>query len=314
MPVIADPLVRVARRAMATRFEVVLHGAAPERLRAAAEEALDEIDRVENLLSAYRAHSDLTRLNEQAGRGWVRVDPRLFAFLDRVLALAAATDGAFDPTVGPLLRVWSEAGSRGEWPKAVEVKAAHAQTGWRHVELDRGTGCVRFHRPGMRLDPGAVGKGYALDLAVEVLREAGVKSALIHGGTSTICGLGRDPEDEPWRVVLPDPPAGFGWRWPDSRAPVIEVSHRSLSVSAVWGRTWVAGTRAYGHVLDPRSGEPVTGTWLAALSLTDAWAGDAWSTALLVLGREGLARLREQYPAAEAWLVSATGEVVSGGG
>ena len=151
-----DSLVRVARPAMATRFEAVLHGDAPERLRAAAEEALDEIARTEDLLSAFRPHSALARVNETAGRGWTRVDPRLFAFLERILALAAASDGAFDPTVGRLVRLWNAARESSRLPDPADVALAQTQSGWRNVELDPVACAVRFLKPGLRLDPAAL--------------------------------------------------------------------------------------------------------------------------------------------------------------
>ncbi len=292
---------------MATRFEVVAHGNSPERLRAAAEEALDEVDRIEDLLSAFRPHSALARLNAEAGRSWVRVDPRLFSFLQRILALAAETDGAFDPTIGPLVQLWTEARVRQAIPEPPEIADALKGTGWRHVELDPAIQAVRFTRPGLRLDPGAVGKGHALDCAIEILREAGVNHALIHGGSSTVCALGSDPAGRPWTVALPDPPEGFGWRWPDGRAPIVPLKDTSLSVSAVWGRSFHHGGRIYGHVIDPRSGEPVQGAWLAAVQLPSALAGDALSTALLVSGARGLRRLEGRLPDVRAWLVESNG-------
>ncbi len=302
---IPDPLVRVARAAMATRFEVVLHGAEPARLRAAAEEALDEIAFAEDLLSAFRPHSALARVNETAGQGWVRVDPRLFSFLERVLALAARSGGAFDPTVGPLVRLWNEARERGRVPDPAAVALAQSRVGWRHVELDPGACAVRFLRPGLRLDPGAVGKGHALDMAVRVLHEAGVGNALIHGGTSSVCAMGKDPAGNPWTVALPDPPPGFPWRWPGGAAPRIALRDSTLSVSAVWGRSFASGGRTYGHVIDPRTGEPVVGAWLAAATSASALEGDALSTALLVRGGDWGGETTGRF-----WIVAADGRVL----
>ncbi len=299
-----DTTVRVARDAMATRFEAVLHGDAPERLRAAAEEALDEIARTEDLLSAFRPHSALARVNDNAGRGWTRVDPRLFAFLKRILALAAETGGAFDPTVGRLVRLWNAARENSRLPDPADIALAQTQSGWEHVELDATAFAVRFLKPGLRIDPGAAGKGHALDAAIEILREAGIENALLHGGTSSVSTIGCDPSGAAWAVALPQPPPGFAWQWPGGSPPRIELRDTTLSVSAVWGRSFESGGRAFGHVIDPRSGEPVDRSWLSAVVNGSAMDGDALSTALLVRGAEGMATARGR-----CWLVESDGHV-----
>lgn len=307
MPSAPESGVRVAHSAMATRWEAVLHGADPARLRAAAEEAFAEVDRAEDLLSAFRPESALARVNGAAGNGWVRADPRLLAFLSRVLALARDTDGAFDPTVGPVVRLWTTAREQGRVPDPASLAAAHADVGWRLVALDADASSVRFLRPGVRLDPGAAGKGFALDAAMEALREAGVENALVHGGTSSVAAMGHAPDGGPWTVALPDPPPGFAWHWPGGQAPRIALRDTTLSVSAVWGRAFESGGRVLGHVVDPSTGQPVGRAWLAAVESPAALEGDVFSTALLVRGQEALRGIPGRH-----WLVESDGRVVAG--
>lgn len=287
---------RVARNAMATRFEFILYGDRPEALRAAAEEALDEVERIENLLSLYRPHSDIARINAGAGFGPVRVAPETFRLLDRMQRLSGQTCGAFDPTAGPLVRAWGFHGGTGSQPSVGDMEAAREQTGWHHVILDPGNGSVRLDCRGGMLDLGAAGKGYALDLAADILREAGVVSALLHGGTSTVVAVGRPPGAPGWRVALPGAPEG-------AAGVDLLLSDQSLSVSAVWGRSFrdTAG-RTRGHVLDPRSGLPVDGVGMAAVVLSSATESDAVSTALLVLGNPGREWLALAFPDARMWL------------
>ena len=177
--------VRLARHAMATRFEWVLWGQAPERLRAAGEEALDEVDALESALSRYRELSDIARVNASAAVGPVRVSPSTFRLLERARVLSEATERAFDITVGALLRVWGFVGGTGSRPLPQAVRQARDAAGWHRVRLDASEFSVTFDCPGVELDLGALGKGHALDRALDLLTEAGVPHALLHGGTSS---------------------------------------------------------------------------------------------------------------------------------
>jgi FAD:protein FMN transferase len=272
----ADLPILVARHAMATRFEIVLHGADPARLRAAGEEALDEIERVEAQLSLYRPSSEIARLNATAHERPVRVTPSLFALLHRARALSVESDGAFDITVAPLVRCWGFMGGAGAMPDAGVVAAARACVGMHLVELNEEALSVRFARPGVMLDFGAIGKGYGVERAAELLREAGVTSALLHGGTSTAVAIGRQPDGARWKIAITSAAN-------DESNPiaVVELENESLSVSAVWGRAFTSGQKRYGHIIDPRTGEPAAHALLSAVVTPSATDGDALSTALL---------------------------------
>jgi thiamine biosynthesis lipoprotein len=150
------------------------------------------------------------------------------------------------------------------------------------LELDESNLSIRFKRPGVMLDFGAIGKGYAIERAALLLREAGVGSALIHGGTSTVYGLGSAPDGEAWKVAVEYPES------PDT-APelltVVPLQDEALSVSAVWGKFFTGdNNKIYGHVMDPRSGEPASQALLAAVIVPEATDSDALSTALLAGG------------------------------
>ncbi|MBI2924525.1 MAG: FAD:protein FMN transferase [Pedosphaera parvula] len=285
------PTVTLARHAMATRFELVLLGDDPVSLRAAGEEALDEIERLEAQLSLYRPTSEIAHLNAQAAVRPVRVEPGLFRLLQRAKRLSDETDGAFDITVGPLVRCWGFMGGTGQLPDADALAHARAVVGMDLVELDEADFTVRFAKPGMMLDLGALGKGYALERAAALLREAGVRNALLHGGTSTVCALGKPAEVDVWKVAVELPPQEGSLDQRPLPVAVVPLVNESLSVSAVWGKAFVADGRTYGHVIDPRLGEPVQRAVLAAVALPSATETDALSTALLTSGPEGLERI-----------------------
>ena len=292
---------------MATRFEIVLPGTRTETLRAAGEEALAEIERIESWLSVHRPGTPLAAVNAGAYRQRVPVSPPIFELLKRAQELSRLTNGAFDPTIGPLVSAWRRAAEGGtttpkDWEQSLAT--ARAAGGWLNVELDEITGTVRFHHPNARLDLGSIGKGWALDRAVTCLRDAGITTALLHGGTSTVCAIGTPPDGDAWIVELADAPVRCAA--PSGPEPIrerVRLRDASLSVSATWGRTLVDPFgKAHGHVLDPNSGEPVPGARLAAVAGPAATETDALSTALLVAGRSLIPSLQAFHPCLRFWL------------
>ena len=307
--------VRLALHAMATRFELVLHGENAMRLRAAGEAALKEVERLEADLSLYRPTSEIARVNAWAAGEAVRVSPAVFRLLQHARQLQRESGGAFDITVAPLVRCWGFMHGTGRVPEAAEIEAARSRSGMEHVILDEANCSVCFDQEGVMIDLGAIGKGHAIDCAVEILREAGVTSALLHGGTSTVYGIGAPPDADGWKIAIapaPDQP---------SRQAEVVLRDNALSVSAVWGKSFEAGGKKYGHVIDPRTGWPVNNAVQAAVVLASATETDALSTALLVVGlegHEGISRLRADVrtmvvgPGEEGFRVKARGITILG--
>lgn len=293
--------VKLALHAMATRFEVVLNGADEVRLRAAGEEALQEIASLEQRLSLYIPTSEIAEVNQKAGRVPVRITPEVFHLLMLAKRLHAATLGTFDPTVGPLVRCWGFMGGTGRQPTEAERLAALAAVGMDAVGLCEADFTVRFQKPGMMLDLGAIGKGYAIERAAALLREAGVVSGLVHGGTSTVCAIGRPENQDSWQIALEVPSLSGG---ASESLGQVSLVDEALSVSGVWGRQFESEGKLKGHVLDPRTGEPVEGAIMAAVVLPSAAETDGLSTGLLTLGAECIASIANAFPDARclvAW-------------
>jgi len=279
--------IRLALEAMATRFELVIDGPDPVRLRAAGEEALDEILRLDRQLSFYRSTSDVTWINVFAADDAVRVEPGLFALLQRCQALSAATGGAFDVTVAPLMRAWRFVADSGAVPDEAALTAARQSVGYVHMRLDPDTSTIAFAKRGMAIDLGAAGKGYAVDQAMHILRAHGVTRALLHGRTSSVHTLGASPDGRRWQI---------GWKPPGGGPRTFGLRDSALSVSAVHGKAFVADGRTYGHVMDPRTGLATASAQAAAVTGPGSLECDALSTALSILGPEWLPTLREAFP------------------
>jgi thiamine biosynthesis lipoprotein len=314
----ASNCVKLACHAMATRFEIVLYGDNPVTLRAAGEEAIEEINRLEAQLSLYRPSSEIAHVNARAAREPVRVTPGVFVLLERAKKLTRETCGAFDITIAPLVRCWGFMGGSGKMPKEAEWAEARAKVGMHFVHLNRQDFTVRFTTEGVMLDLGAIGKGYAIDCASEILREAGVTSGLLHSGTSTVSAIGNPPGEDNWKIAIENPAnrtartvstavtdaAHASGKGASKPLTIIGLNDESLSVSAVWGKSFEADGRILGHVLDPRTGMPVTGAVLAAVVLPSATETDALSTALLTLGQDGHESLAKLRPGIRTLLVS----------
>ena len=305
---------------MATRFEIVLHGTDPVSLRAAAEEALYEIQRLEAQLNLYSETSEISGINARAAQTPIKVEPGLFHLLKWARALSLETAGAFDITVAPLMKCWGFMKNTGHVPHPADLAAAQALVGMNNLILNEQEFTIRFERPGVMVDLGAIGKGYAIELAAEVLREGGVTSALLHGGTSTIYAIGTPPGEDAWKVAIafpdddhadapkhslaqsPSPNQGaILWEIPQNPnarniLSVVPLRDEALSVSAVWGKAFQSGEKMLGHVIDPRTGEPATRAMLAAVVLPSATETDAFSTALLIGGREAQGSLNQSRP------------------
>ena len=267
---------------MGTRFELLLYGDDVAGLRAAGEEAVAEINRLHDQLSLFRDQSAISRVNRKAADGPVRVNAELFYLLSRVERLVEISGGAFDVTVGPLMRLW---GFRGDDRAAIDenkIRDTLGRIGFKRISLDRRTRTVAFATTGMELDLGGVAKGYALDVAADLLQQVGVECGLLHGGTSTVRAIGTNPDGEPWKVAV---------KGIDEAEAYVGLVDEAMSVSAVSGRVIVDDDKEFGHVLDPRTGRPVDEAELAVVVLPTAMDADALSTGLLVLGPSGLGEL-----------------------
>lgn len=272
-------LIRVARRAMATTFEIALPQGTPRAVDAASA-ALDLIEEIEEQLTVYRDTGEVARLNASAAEGPVVVDSSLFRLLERCAGFTLETSGAFDVAVGALVDAWGFTKRAGRIPTDRELVEATGRCGFRHVML--GIGSVQFRRPGLKLNFGAIGKGYALDRAAEILRrDWGIESALLQGGGSSMLGVGVPPNDpRGWPVSI---------RHPEADRPALDTVYlkdQGLGTSAATFQFFEFDGKKYGHVLDPRTGRPAAGTRSASCLADNAAEADAISTAFFVAGTD----------------------------
>lgn len=271
--------ITLAVNAMGTRFELVLAGDDPHRLRAVGELAMREITECHARFNLFDPGSWLNTINRQAYDAPVVLDDLSFQLLGTCQQVYTDSGGAFDVTIAPLMHAVGLHRSDGPCSEQ-DIDRARARVGMQHVKLDPANRTIRFMKPGIALDLGAVAKGFAIDLAVEVLREHGVTCALLHGGTSTAAAIGSPPEQDAWQIKIHDPHGS-----PEPHNTTLALKDEAMSVSAPTGRVIETDDQTIGHVLDPRTGESAMAHMFAAAVGPSACLADAWSTALLVLGQ-----------------------------
>lgn len=276
------------RLSMACVYAIDAYGPDADALPRILEEAFDEVDRIDRLMSHYKAESPISRLNREAAQGPVKVDAELFDFIAVSMRYNRDSRGAFDITVGPLMKAWGFFNGDGRVPTAPELDEARRHVGGRHVILNAVDKTIRFDRAGVELDLGGIAKGYAVDRVVRLLRDRKVAAALVSAGGSTIYGLGAPPGRPAWDVAIQDPVD------PQKTALTVQLKDRALSVSGSYGKWFEAGGVKYSHIMDPRTGKPVQGMLSVAVLTGTGTAGDALDEAFFVLGPGGSrAYLRE---------------------
>ncbi len=282
---------------MGTVFELDLYAPNEQRADELMAASFDEVDRLETLLSNYRPSSELSRVAREAGLHPVTTDAETFAFLDRSLFWSRASNGAFDITVGPLLRAWGFFAHKGHMPSDQQLAAARTGVGWQHITLQPETRTVVFSggKP-LELDPGSIGKGFAVDSVVRLLRAEGVQAAFVSAGSSTLYGLGAPPGTEGWPAIIPDP------RGLNAPGQTVLLHDLSLSTGACTQKFFLQDGHRYCHIFDPRTGRPVESMLQTTVLDPSATDSDALSTVVFVLQPEQSRRLFESFPHTRALL------------
>ena len=288
------------RYLMGTVLEISL--CVPDRARGESllRELFAEVAELERTFSRFDVKSDLSKLNRAAGSGPFQVATPLAQLTELSLQYTELTRGTFDATVGPLVLLWLEAERTRVLPSATDLEAARARVGPGVVRVDMAASTVDLRVPGAMLDFGGIAKGWTLDRLAEKLRQAGVSRALLAFGQSSLCALGKPAGWDGWGVLLGDASGGF--------AGTAQLVDQSLSISGSLGQyTEIAGKR-YGHVIDPRSGEPLTQARVAGALAADGARSEALSKALLILGEKQGIALLESLPDTEGILIDESGQ------
>lgn len=285
-------LLQLQRKAMACDWEVLLPKNSPDFAAEVAVEALGLLERLENCWSIYRPHSELSRLNSQNS-------VRQYGISDDVCELILAgmeayqwTNGGFDITSGSLTDAWGFSRQKARKPDPVEIEEALQRVGTSQIELDVGAMQISFRKPGLKINPGGIGKGLALERIARWLSDSGLENFLIHGGKSSIRAFGerRLGSGMGWPIALRNPAN------PDQVLGKIHLRNQAIGTSGHAHQFFHYQGIRYGHVIDPRSGYPVQGIESVTVIAPNATLADALATGLYVLGPSQWELFAQRYP------------------
>ena len=291
----AEPsLHKQARRIMGTFCEVQIYDSNSSRAEKAIAAALDEMQRVDRLLSNYDPASELSTINRDAARSPVRASAELYSFLKACRGFHDETMGTFDPTVGPLVRAWGFFTAHPAVSSAPEIAAARLKSGFDKVILNDEERTVSFAVAGVEIDPGGIGKGYAVDRAVGVLKKQKIHSALVSAGGSTLYAVGHPPGHDAWRLAVRNPANDV------QPYAMVALRDNSISTSGISEQSVQVAGHRYSHIFDPRTGEPVEGVCQVSVVAPTAVESDAMTKAAFILPRDTLTQLFRKHAGTHA--------------
>lgn len=283
-------LLRVGRGAMGGVFEILFKSEKRARIEIP-HRALDEVRRLESLMTIFDESSRLSQINRMAARQAVEAEPELVELFKLSLELWNQTGGAFDIAAGALWRCWGFHQKRGELPEPEQLEEARAASGSRHLLLDESGACLRLGREGVEVNLGSIGKGFALDRAVAMLQNHDFGGALLHAGHSSFYGLGDSglPQSG-WRVSIRHPLRM------DSSFATLRLRDLGMATSANSEQYFEVNGRRYGHIIDPRSGWPAECNLSSTALAPTAAVADALSTAFFVMSLSEVEAYCEKHP------------------
>ena len=290
------PQTLLSGETMGSAWTVKIAGALPASAKSLRDGIQARFDAVNLALSTWRADSALSRFNADDRGEWVIVDPELAAVMAYALELASQSDGAYDITVGPLVNLWGFGPDPATQtvPPAAEIAAARARVGWRKVEVDLATHRAR-KQPGVRVDLSSLGKGRGVDRVAEWLDTQGVDNYLIDL-SGKLRARGRNALGNPWRVAVERPGADAGSETAAIDPAVLTLRDESVATAGDYRRFFETGGRHYSHIIDPRTGEPVTHhTVSSTVVAADCMQADAWATVFMVMRPDAARALAERF-------------------
>jgi thiamine biosynthesis lipoprotein len=247
------------------------------------------------LLSNYRTDSELSQLNRNAAAKPVKVSKELFDLVSACLRYSEASEGAFDISVGPLMKVWGFYKGSGHFPHRAEIRGAMANVGYKNIVLDAAQQTVSYRRTGVEIDPGGIGKGYAVDRMVNILRNNGIRSGLITAGSSSIYGIGAPPtESKGWRIAIKHP------KDPGQSVEEVFLKDMSMSTSGNYEKFFRVAGKVYSHIMDPRTGYPAPGMLQVSVVTPKTLDSEAWTKPYFINGRSWASH--HKFPGSRVYL------------
>lgn len=274
---------------MGSRFEITVVDQDSALAYQNIQNASDEIERIENLISEWRPRTQVSEVNRQAGIRPVKVDREVFELTQRAIRYSQLTDGAFDISIAALDRVWIFDGSMDQLPPDGVIHGSVQNVGYQYIVLDSAASTIFLERKGMKIGFGSIGKGYAADKGRELLRSLGVKGGIVNA-SGDLSAWGTQPDKQPWKIGVQNP---FK---PHKMIKVLKLKNGSAATSGSSEKFAEINGKRYAHIIDPRTGWPATGLTSVTVSGPSAEFANFLSTSIMVLGHKKGRKLLKKFP------------------
>ena len=263
--------------AMGTVVEITLIGDDEETAKKAALQAFQEIKRIEHLMSPWIESSDVSRINRAAGKKWENVSPNTVKVIKKAEEVSEISEGAFDPTVGPLVQLWRKARERGVPPEMEDVRKTLNLVNFRNLVVNP-EGKILLKKKGMEIDLGGIAKGYAVDKAFNLLIRLGYKNLIVNAGGDL--RVGGTKLDQPWSIGIQHP------RESEKIVARISISDAAIATSGDYEKFFIYQGKRYHHIFNPKDGFPAEGCQSVSIIYKEGMMADALATAVFVLGSQ----------------------------
>ena len=287
---------------MGSRFDITVVAASEQQGNEYIDLAVAEVTRIEKLISSWDPASQTSAVNKNAGIEPVKVDAELFQLIQRAIGISKLTDGAFDISYASMDKIWVYDGSMKEMPSDEAIQESVAKVGYQNIILNKEQSTVFLKLAGMKIGFGAIGKGYAADMAKKLLMERGVPSGIINA-SGDMNTWGKQPNGEEWKVAITNPldkAKSYG---------LLPISNGAVVTSGNYEKFVEFNGVRYTHIIDPRTGIPATGLLSVTVFAPQGELADALATSVFVMGKEvGLNRIN-QLPKIECIIIDAQGQV-----
>lgn len=289
---------------MGCQFDITVVASSQNEANSYIDMAVEEIQRIETMISSWKPSSQTSAINRNAGIKPVKVDDELFQLIKRSIKLSTITDGAFDISFASIDHIWKFNKQETTMPDQAKLLASVEAIGYEHIQLDESKSTVFLSKKGMKIGFGAIGKGYAADKAKKLLIEKGVKGGIINA-SGDMNTWGKKPDGNAWKVAITNPmeqTKSYG---------LFEINNQAVVTSGNYEKYVRINGERYSHIIDPRTGQPTKGILSVSVFAPKAEMADALATSIFVMGVDVGLNLINQLPKVEAIIVKNDGNLAT---
>ncbi|MCX2480304.1 FAD:protein FMN transferase [Pedobacter sp. MC2016-15] len=289
---------------MGSRWQITIVAGDSLRAEQNIDTVIQEVSRIEYLISDWKPASQVSQVNSNAGIKPVKVDPEVFALTARAIQLSESTGGAFDISFAAMDRIWKFDGSMDTMPSAELIRKSVEKVGYKNIILDSANSTVFLKLKGMKIGFGALGEGYAADQCREMMLKKGIRAGIVNG-SGDISSWGTQPDGKPWTIGITDPMNN------DKLIATLPLRESSVVTSGSYEKFVMFNGKRYSHIINPVTGYPVTGLTSVTIVGPSTETANGFSTSMMVLGKDAALSFIKRYPEYRYILITEGGQFIS---